>query len=862
MSADANTTRAPGGGARTGLSEAAAAERLRSEGYNDLPTAKYRGFLVIAAEVLREPMFLLLVACGAIYIILGDPHEALMLLGFVVLITGVTLYQEHKTERALEKLRDLASPRALVIRDGRQRRIPGRDVVRDDLFLLEEGDRVPADALVLSATNLSVDESLLTGESVPVRKTAAVDSPAMPPPGGDDLPFVYSGTLVVHGHGLAQARQTGPRTALGRIGKALEAVEVEETPMQAETRRVVRRLAVAGILLCVIVAVVYGVTRGHWLDGILASLTLAMAIIPNEFPVVLALFLSLGAWRLSRAHLLTRRIPAVETLGATTVLCVDKTGTLTLNQLSVSMLAADGRSLDLPVPPPGHLPEEFHTLVEFGILASQRAALDPIDQALKRVGDAYLATTEHIHTDWSLVQEYPLSTQLLALSRVWRSPDGQDYIIAAKGAPEAIADLCHFDDGRRRELGPSIATMTDHGLRVLGVARSRFRAAELPPQQHAFDFEFLGLVGFEDPVRPTAPDAIRECRAAGIRVVIITGDYPATAAHVAGRVGLPSGTIVTGPEIETMDDATLRRRIESIDIFARVVPEQKLRLVNALKANGEIVAMTGDGVNDAPALRAAHIGLAMGQRGTDVAREAAALVLLDDDFSSLVHGIRQGRRIFDNLTKAMTYILAVHVPIAGLSLLPVVFDWPLILLPIHIAFLHLIIDPACSVVFEAEPAAADVMRRPPRDPREPLFGRRTVVFSLLQGFVTFGVLATLYGIVLRSGQGELEARALAFTALIIANLGLILANRSWSLTIVTMLRVRNPALWWVAGGALVFLAVTLSVPAARGVFRFSPVHADDLAICVAAGLLPVLLFEVFKMAGRVPRDRRRSGRPR
>jgi Ca2+-transporting ATPase len=842
-----STTRHAPGETRNGLSEAAAAERLRSEGYNDLPTAKHRGFFVIAADVLREPMFLLLVACGAIYVVLGDPHEALMLLGFVFLITGVTLYQEHKTERALEKLRDLASPRALVIREGRPRRIPGREVVRDDLFLLEEGDRIPADALVLSATNLAVDESLLTGESVPVRKTAADGSPAMQPPGGDDLPFVYSGTLVVHGHGLAQAQLTGARTALGKIGKALEALEPEETPMQVETRRVVRRLAIVGILLCVVVAIMYAVTRGHWLDGILAGLTLAMAIIPNEFPVVLTLFLSLGAWRLSRAHLLTRRIPAVETLGATTVLCVDKTGTLTVNQMSVAMLAADGQYLDLGAQPAGELPEEFHTLVEFAILASQRDALDPIDQALKRVGNSYLAKTEHIHHDWSLVQEYPLSRQLLALSRVWRSPDGHDYIIAAKGAPEAIADLCHFNDRRLRELSSSIATLTDQGLRVLGVARSRFRPIDLPPQQHDFDFEFLGVVGFEDPVRSTAADAIRECRAAGIRVVIITGDYPATAAHVGRQVGLPSQRIVTGSELDAMDEGTLRGRIESVDIFARVVPEQKLRLVNALKANGEIVAMTGDGVNDAPALRAAHIGLAMGQRGTDVAREAAALVMLDDDFSSLVHGIRQGRRIFDNLAKAMTYILAVHVPIAGLSLLPVVLNWPLILLPIHIAFLHLIIDPACSVVFEAEPAADDVMRRPPRDPREPLFGRRIVGFSLLQGLVTFGVLAGLYWVVLRRGQGELEARALTFTALIIANLGLILGNRSWSRTIVTMLRVRNPALWWVAGGAVMFLAVTLSARVGRELFRFSPVHADDVVICVVAGLIPVVLFEIFKM---------------
>ena len=836
----------------TGLSEAAAAARLRAEGYNDLPTGKRRGLLAIATEVVREPMFLLLLACGAVYIFLGDPHEALMLLGFVVLITGMTLYQEHKTERALEKLRDLASPRALVIRDGQQRRIPGRDVVRDDLFLLEEGDRVPADGVVVSATNLAVDESLLTGESVPVRKTAADGSPALQPPGGDDLPFVYSGALVVHGHGLAQAMATGSRTALGKIGKALEALEPEQTPLQAETRRVVQRLAVAGVLLCVAVAIVYGLTRGHWLDGLLASLTLAMAIIPNEFPVVLTLFLSLGAWRLSRTQLLTRRVPAVETLGATTVLCVDKTGTLTLNQMSVAALDADGRYLDLTGQAPGQFAEEFHELVEFGILASQREGLDPIDRAIKRLGETYLTNTEHLHDDWSLVQEYPLSRQLLALSRVWRSPDGRDYVIAAKGAPEAIADLCHFDEKRLRGLTASIARMTDRGLRVLGVARSRFRPTELPAHQHDFDFEFLGLVGFEDPVRPTAPDAIRECRAAGIRVVVITGDYPATAAHVARQVGLPSGTIVTGPEIEAMDDATLRGRIASTDLFARVVPEQKLRLVKAFKANGEIVAMTGDGVNDAPALRAAHIGLAMGQRGTDVAREAAALVMLDDDFSSLVHGIRQGRTIFDNLARAMTYVLAIHVPIAGLSLLPVVLHWPLILLPIHIAFLHLVIDPGCSVVFEAEPAAHDLMRRPPRDPREPLFGRRTVAFSLLQGLVSFAVLAMLYGVVLHRGQGELEARALAFTALIVANLGLILTNRSWSRTAIAMVRVRNPALWWVTGGAAAFLALVLTVPAARGVFRFSPVHGDDLAICIVTGLIPVVLFELFKTTRSVP----------
>jgi len=830
----------------TSLSEADAAERLRSEGYNDLPTARSRGVLAIAAEVLREPMFLLLIACGAIYVVLGDPQEAFMLLGFVFLITGLTLYQAHKTERALEKLRDLASPRALVIRAGRRQRIPGREVVREDLLLLADGDRVPADAILLSATNLSVDESLLTGESVPVRKSAADGPRPMGPPGGDDLPFVYSGTLVVHGHGLAQAQRTGARTELGKIGRALEALEPEATPLQRETGQVVRILAVVGLFLCLLVSIVYALTRGHWLDGVLAGLTLAMAILPNEFPVVLTLFLSLGAWRLSRVHLLTRRVAAVETLGATTVLCVDKTGTLTLNQMSVSMLCAGDEYHDLRARPDGCLPEQFHELAEFGILASQRDALDPIDRALRQLGEGYLAKTEHLHDDWSLVQEYPLSKQLLALSRVWRSPDGHDYVIAAKGAPEAIADLCHFDDARTQNLAASITAMTDQGLRVLGVARSRFVQTDLPPQQHDFDFDFLGLVGFEDPVRPTVPAAIRECHNAGIRVVMITGDYAATAQHVAGEIGLSPASIVTGPELDTMDDAVLQQRIRAVDIFARAVPEQKLRLVNALKANGDIVAMTGDGVNDAPALKAAHIGLAMGQRGTDVAREAAALVLLDDDFSSLVHAVKQGRRIFDNLTRAMTYILAIHVPIAGLSLLPVLFNWPLVLLPVHIAFLHLIIDPACSVVFEAEPAAADVMARPPRNPAQPLFNRRTLIFSLLQGLVTLLVLVGIYSMTLRRGRGDLEARALTFTALILANLGLILVNRSWSSTISATLRVPNAAFWWVSGGALSFLGFVLYVPVARDLFRFSAVHLDGLGICLAAGAVPTLFFELLK----------------
>ncbi|HEY9832092.1 MAG TPA: cation-translocating P-type ATPase [Stenomitos sp.] len=856
-----------------GLSESEAVSRLKQEGYNELPSSKQRSILAIAHEVVQEPIFLLLVACGAIYLFLGEVQDALILLGFVFFIMGITLYQEQKTERALEALRDLSSPRALVIRDGQQKRIAGREVVRGDVIVLAEGDRVPADAIVLSCTNLTADESLLTGESVPARKVSldgvseATDqhSPFQTNepfnhlkskiqnlksvrPGGDDLPFVYSGTLVVTGQGIAEVQTTGIRTEIGKIGKALQTIQPEQTLLQKETGQLVGRLAIIAISICVIVGIIYGLSRGDWLNGFLAALALAMAILPNEFPVVVTIFLALGAWRISQNRVLARRMPAVETLGSATVLCVDKTGTLTFNQMSVSQMFAQGEVYDLNLHEREPIPETFHQLIEFSILASHRDPFDPMEKAFKQLGEHYLADTEHLHDDWTLIREYPLSPHLLAMSHVWQSPDGENYIIAAKGAPEAIADLCHFDATQLQALSQQISAMASEGLRILGVAQAYFQQTALPVEQHDFQFEFIGLVGLADPVRPTVKSAIQECYTAGIQVVMITGDYPGTAQNIARQIGLVSTDgIMTGTELDQMDDAELQRRIKHVNIFARVVPEQKLRIVNALKNNGEIVAMTGDGVNDAPVLKSAHIGIAMGGRGTDVAREAADLVLLDDDFSSIVHAVRLGRRIFDNLKKAMAYTLAVHVPIAGMSLIPVLFKWPLVLLPIHIAFLHLIIDPACSVVFEAEPEEANVMNRPPRNPKEPLFSQQMLSVALLQGAGILLVLVIVFVTALYRAQGELDARALTFTTLIIANLSLILTNRSWSRTIRATLRAPNTALWWVLWGALIFLGVVLYLPFLRHLFRFSTLHLIDLAICLGAGIVSILWFEWLKI---------------
>jgi Ca2+-transporting ATPase len=833
-----------------GLSERGAAKRLEEEGYNELPGTRERSILDIAFEVVREPMFLLLIAGGAIYFSLGDIREAVMLLAFVLVVMGITLYQERKTERALEALRDLSSPRALVVRDGEQKRIPGREVVRDDMIVLSEGDRVPADAVLISCVNLLVDESLLTGESVPVRKTFCDDEVAMARPGGDDLPFVYSGTLVVQGHGVARVLATGLRAEIGRIGKALQTVVSEETPLQKETARLVRNLAVLGLSLCAVVIIVYGLTRDNWLNGLLAGITLAMATLPEEFPVVLTVFLALGAWRISRKRVLTRRVPVVETLGSASVLCVDKTGTLTMNRMSVQKIFSNGRLYDLNHAD-GPLPEESHEVVEFGILASHIDPFDPMEKALRELGSRFLSDTEHLHDNWTLVQEYALSQKLLTMSRVWRSPDKKDYVIAAKGAPEAIADICHMGEGEMEQLSAQINSIAGEGLRVIGVARSELRQTTLPHGQHDFRFQFLGLIGLADPVRPGVAEAIRECYGAGIRVVMITGDYPVTARRVAAQIGLKETEgIITGQELERMDDTELRERIMRVNVFARVVPEQKLKIVDALKANGEVVAMTGDGVNDAPALKSAHIGIAMGGRGTDVAREASALVLLDDDFSSIVQAVRMGRRIFDNLKKAMAYIFAIHIPIAGMSLLPVLFRWPLVLLPVHIVFLELIIDPACSVVFEAEPEEGHIMKRQPRNLREPLFDARTVTYSILQGASVLGIVLAVFLTAMYRGQGEADARTLSFTTLIIANLGLILTNRSWSRVILSTLRTPNTALWWVLGGALFFLGMVLYVPFMQRLFHFQTLHPFDLVICLLAGIISVVWFEGLKVVRR------------
>jgi Ca2+-transporting ATPase len=831
----------------SGLSQSEVIRKQQTEGFNELPTQKKQGSFSILLRVISEPMLLLLIGCGTIYLFMGEPKDALMLMSFVFLVIGITFYQERKTEKTLEALRDLSSPRALVVREGKQVRIPGREVVKEDIIVLREGDRIPADAIILSCENLSVDESLLTGESVPVRKTPWDGKTKTRRPGGDDLPFVYSGSLVVSGRGIAKVYLIGLQTELGKIGKSLENIKEEKTLLHKETARIVRAVAFVGIVLCGLVVLIYFLTKGSLIQGLLAGLSLSMALLPEEFPIVLLIFLTLGAWRISKRKVLTRRAAAIETLGAATVLCTDKTGTLTLNKMELTSLYAEGSFYEVSKFASTNLPEKFSCLLEYGILASQRDSFDPMEKDIKKVGEMYLTNSKYLHTDWNLIKEYPLSKELLALSHVWKSSENKNLVIASKGAPEAILNLCHTNSVEKEKILKKVMEMSEKGLRVLAGAEAVFSKKELPVNQHGFDFKFTGLFGFIDPPRATAQGAVKEAYEAGMRVIVITGDYPGTAQFIAKKIGIKNPEIfITGEELDKMDHLELREKIKTVNVFARVVPEQKLIIVNALKANGEIVAMTGDGVNDAPALKAAHIGIAMGERGTDVAREASALVLLNDDFSSIVTAVRLGRRVYDNLKRAMGYILAVHVPIAGMTLLPLVFGFPPVLFPAHIAFLELIIDPACSTVFESEEEDPGIMKRPPRNLHQPMFNLKIVSINLLQGAGILLATFALYLYVIKSGRGDLEARSFAFASLVLANLLLIIINLSWSKNIYQILVSANKILFIVIIGAILSLVMVLYIPFFSNLFHLTALHLTDFLLIGVVASISLAWFEILK----------------
>jgi Ca2+-transporting ATPase len=826
---------------RWGLSESEARARLAADGPNELPRSKARSIWRIVASVLREPMLALLLAAGLVYLLLGDRAEALILLGFATLSIAISVIQEARTERVLEALRDLSAPRALVVREGRSMRIAGREVVREDILILEQGDRVAADAVLLEAMDLEVDESLLTGESLPVAKSLSG-------PSGEVEPArIYAGTLVARGGGVARATATGIATEIGKIGQSLARLEFEPSTLRRQTATIVRLCAIGAIAVAVAVVLLYGLLRGVWLEALLAGIAVGMSMLPEEFPVVLTIFLAMGAWRIGQAGVLARRSAAIETLGAATVLCSDKTGTLTENRMALAeMWLASGEGFrcsgERPIPP------AFHTLVEVARLASPAMPSDPMELALLEA-EAALTAPGGL-TDRSLAKSHGLSPELLATTNVWTLDGAEGFLVATKGAPEAIALLCQLSPEAHRVVMAAVDEMAARGIRVLGVATATHDAVAPAASPRDYRFELAGLVGLADPLRPGVPAAVAECRAAGIKVVMITGDHAATARAIAREAGIAEGEVLTGAELDALDESALSDRLEHISVYARILPQQKLRIVEAMKANGEIVAMTGDGVNDAPSLKAANIGVAMGKRGTDVAREAASIVLLDDDFGTVVHAIRLGRRIYDNIRKAVGFIFSVHVPIAGLAILPFVAGLPLILGPIHIALIELIIDPVCALAFEAEPDECDVMRRKPRSPSERLLDLGSIGLSVLQGGLAFLMCGAICVVAANEGAAPDQVRALGFFSLIAGILVLIFVNRSFGRSIVEAFRRSNRRLYLIVSVVVAVVAAILISPGLRGILQFGPLYIRDLALITLVAVLLLVVLEQLKMLSR------------
>ncbi|MDA8027577.1 MAG: HAD-IC family P-type ATPase [Nitrospiraceae bacterium] len=795
-----------------GLDPSDARRILEEEGENLLPQERSQPFFRKILSLLSEPMLFLLLGGGVLYFFLGDRSEGVILLSFVIVVLAMTYFQKRKTEQALTALAQVAAPRTTVIRGGVRMIIPVRQVVRGDLVVLSEGDRVPAD-LRLFEGRLQADESILTGESLPVLKLPGSDNLPFGGPGDAASPFVFAGTMVTWGSGMAIVQATGGKTAIGGIGGALSGITPTPSLLERDSGRFIRIASLIGLALASVDFLLFrAVAHRDLLKSLLGGLALVMAILPEEIPVILTVFFALGSWRLARKNVLVKRMSAVEVLGAVTVLAVDKTGTLTENRMSLET-AVVGEHV-FQTSDNGSLPEEFHRIIEYAVLASSPQSEDPMDKAISSFGKRFLSGTEHLHEGWNPVKVYSLEPPILAMARVFETSEERPYLFATKGAPESVLDLCHLPSEEVTLLNLKIESLARQGFRVLGVATGRIASPSLPDNLHQVPFSFLGLLGFRDLPRKGVREAIGECQGAGIRVIMMTGDHPETARSVARAVGIPDRNLLTGATLDSLVDPDTIS-LKEISICARLRPEQKLRLVEILKKNGDIVAMTGDGVNDAPALKAANIGISMGRKGTDVARQAASLVLMEDSFLDLVEGLRMGRRIVDNITSAIRFAVAVHIPLVGLGLLGAVYGGGLILTPVDIVLLQFVIDPSCSLLFEAEPERKGLMREPPHPPGRSPFEWGSLKAPLGQGLLITLIFLLAIETFFSFGWSRENIRTIVFISLVLSILLLILFSRKSDNREILNLRSDNPVFRKIFLLVPFFLLLLYSVPFLR-----------------------------------------------
>lgn len=787
-----------------GLSHAEAKQRLLQYGLNELPQEIQKNKFKKILKFIREPMILILILISGVYFLLGDINEAIFLFFSVFVVIGISFYQEKKSEKALLALKDLSSPKALVIRDGKEIKIDARNIVPGDYLSLHEGDRIPADAKIYSSLQLRIDESLLTGESMAVLKKR-----------NDHL---YSGTLVVEGYGIAIVTATGKTSQIGQIGLSLQVDKPQELFLKKEVTQIVKLFSLAGLFVCISIILIYGLTKGQWLEALLVGLSTQMALLPEEFPVVMTLFLVMGAWRLTKVKMLVRQPNAIERLGAITILCVDKTGTLTENKMSVIK---------------NENTVQFKEILQMAFLASRQNSFDPLEKAIHHAVTKYNIDSLPV----SLVKEYPLTQNLLFVSCVWKLDQG--YLIATKGAPEVVLNLCHLPEDQKQNIIQQIQSYASQGFRILGVAKAFMSQSEisLPQTADQFKYMWVGLLVLEDPLRADVPQSVKICQQAGIKVIMMTGDYPITAKTIADQAGLlQNADVLTGHQIDQISESELLTLLKLTQVIARVNPLHKLRIIKCLKSSGEIVGMTGDGVNDAPSLKWADVGIAMGQRGTDVAREASDIILTNDHFSSIVNGIIRGRTIFSNMRKAMCFIATVHVPIAGLALLPLIVGWPLILMPAHIAFMELIIDPACTLLFESQESDENIMKKPARSLKERLFSFSDLIRSFMQGLLIFTIVALFYTYLLKNGYSANLSRTVVFVILTMSNIGLILADLTVGSWIQLKKIVQKKMIIILVLALIAFLLFFISNTHFQKIFAFSEIRAFDLASALVIAL--------------------------
>ncbi|MEA4920729.1 MAG: cation-translocating P-type ATPase [Clostridiaceae bacterium] len=832
-----------------GLTTVEAKRRQQQYGKNELTPQKKESFFRKVLAILCEPMFLLLLIAAVIYFLLGEPRDGAIMLIFVVGIIGIDVIQEWKTDKTLNALKDLSAPHVTVFRDGEKQQIASVDLVPGDMMMICEGVKISADGTVIRCADLCVDESSLTGEAEGVWKIPTENAE----PAGDywRRDYCYAGTLVTQGTAIIEVEKIGAKTEYGKIGLDIAVAPNDETPLQKQTGKLVKTCAViAGVLFALVGVFTWFNIPDHKLverliESVLSGVTLAMAMIPEEFPVILTVFLSMGAWRLAKKNSLVRKLPSVETLGAVSVLCVDKTGTITMNRMTVQKTwVASGTE---------------HNLIETMGLGCETDTYDPMEKAMLHYCEQFGITEDDLFSN-EFITEYAFTNELKMMGHVWKKYGR--LIIAAKGSPERILTICELTDEERKAAEKQIIDLSSEGLRVIAIASANPAAeGDIPPFITDCRLTLLGLVGLADPPRDSVKNDIAVCNRAGIRVVMITGDNGITASSIAKKIGIPgSDNIITGDQLEAMSDVELKNAVRGVSIFSRVIPEHKMRIVKAFKENGDIVAMTCDGVNDAPALKYADIGIAMGKRGSEVSREASDLILMDDNFTTIVETVRDGRRIYDNIRKAVGYVFTIHIPIAFASLLaPFLEIAPraLLLLPLHIVLLEVLIDPTCSIVLERQPAETNIMERRPRDPKEKLLTGKLLAKSILQGIVLFAASFGAYFIMLDENTANASvARSMGLAIIMLANLFLVQVNSSDNdFAFRTAARlVKDPVMWVVNLGTLILLGVILYTPLSV-YLKLAPLSGAQALIAFGLAAASVLWYELVKLARRISKTK-------